>query len=262
MNQLRLSQHQSILTLHKAGWSNRAIARELDLDRETVSKYLRLESKPVIELKAGEDSSKPAISIPGSAATDTASKPAISTAGYLAGRKSCCEVWETQITTALERGLSAQRIYQDLVTEYQFVGSYQSVKRYVRRLGATMPLPWRRMECEPGMEVQVDFGKGAWIQVEGKRKRPHVFRLVLSHSRKGYSEAVWQQTTENFIRCLENAFRYFGGVPHTTVLDNLRAAVTQADWFDPVLNPKIVSFAEHYQTAILLTKPRMPRHKE
>jgi hypothetical protein len=97
--------------------------------------------------------------------------------------------------------------------------------------------------------------------VAGKRKRPHVFRVVLSHSRKGYSEAVWQQTTENFIRCLENAFRYFGGVPHTTVIDNLRAAVTRADWFDPQLNPKLVSFAEHYQTVILPTKPYTPRHK-
>jgi transposase len=35
-------------------------------------------------------------------------------------------------------------------------------------------------------------------------------RAVLSHSRKGYSEAVWRQTSESFIRCLENAFRYFG----------------------------------------------------
>ncbi len=260
MNQLRLSQHQSILTLHQAGWSNRAIARELDLDRETVSKYLRSESKPVTEVIAGEEPSKPAISTPGFLA-DADSKPAISTAGSLAGRRSCCEAWEAQITAALEQGLSAQRIYQDLVTAYQFVGSYQSVKRFVRRLGATTPLPWRRMECEPGMEVQVDFGKGAWIQVEGKRRRPHVFRLVLSHSRKGYSEAVWQQTSENFIRCLENAFRYFGGVAHTTVIDNLRAAVTQADWFDPQLNPKVVSFAEHYQTVILPTKPYTPRHK-
>ena len=65
---------------------------------------------------------------------------------------------------------------------------------------------------------------------------------MLSHSRKGYSEAVWRQTTENFIRCLENAFRYFGGVPQTLVIDNLRAAVTQADWFDPELNPKVVVF--------------------
>ena len=260
MNQLKLSQQQSILTLHKAGWSNRAIARELDLNRETVGKYLRSQATPATEVPTGSEPPKPAISTPGFP-VDADSKPAISTAGSVAGRKSCCEVWEPQITTALEQGLSAQRIYQDLVTEYQFAGSYQSVKRFVRRLGATTPLPWRRMECEPGLEVQVDFGKGAWIEVAGKRKRPHVFRVVLSHSRKGYSEAVWQQTTENFIRCLENAFRYFGGVPHTTVIDNLRAAVTQADWFDPELNPKIVSFAEHYQTVILPTKPYTPRHK-
>ena len=121
--------------------------------------------------------------------------------------------------------------------------------------------PFRRMECAPGQEVQVDFGQGAWVEVDGKRKRPHLFRLILSHSRKGYSEVVWQQTTENFIRCLENAFRSFGGVTHTTVIDNLRAAVTRADWFDPQLNPKVRSFAEHYGTVILPAKPYTPRHK-
>jgi transposase len=75
------------------------------------------------------------------------------------------------------------------------------------------------MEVAPGAEAQVDFGQGAWVVAEGKRKRPHFFRVVLSHSRKGYSEVVWQQTTESFIRCLENAFRYFGGVPRTLILD-------------------------------------------
>jgi len=245
VNQLKLNEQQSILTLHQAGWSNRAIARELGLNRETVGKYLR---------------AQPAASAPASTGAEPP-KPAISTAGSVAGRKSTCAVWAPQITTALAQGLTAQRIYQDLVTEYQFGGSYQSVKRFVRQLGATLPLPWRRMECEPGLEMQVDFGKGAWIEEGGQRKRPHVFRVVLSHSRKGYSEAVWQQTTENFIRCLENAFRYFGGVPHTTVIDNLRAAVTQADWYDPELNPKLAAFAEHYQTVILPTKPYTPRHK-
>ena len=62
--------------------------------------------------------------------------------------------------------------------------------------------------------------------------RPHLFRIVLSHSQKAYSEVVWRQTTESFIRCLENAFRYFGGVPRTLIPDNLRAAVTRADWYD------------------------------
>jgi transposase len=75
------------------------------------------------------------------------------------------------------------------------------------------------MEVEPGAEAQVDFGQGAWVEVDGKRKRPHFFRVVLSHSRKGYSEVVWRQTTECFIRCLENSFRHFGGVPRTLVID-------------------------------------------
>jgi len=56
---------------------------------------------------------------------------------------------------------------------------------------------------------------------------------VLSHSRKGYSEAVFHQSTEAFIGALENSFRYFGGTPKTLVIDNLKAAVKQADWYDP-----------------------------
>ena len=78
------------------------------------------------------------------------------------------------------------------------------------------------MECAPGQELQVDFGQGAWVIQEGKRRRPHLFRAVLSHSRKAYSEAVWRQTSESFLRCLENAFRYFGGVTATVVPDNLK----------------------------------------
>ena len=158
-------------------------------------------------------------------------------------------------------GLSAQRIYQDLVGEHGFAGSYQAVKRFVRQLRQTQPIPFVRMEVEPGAEAQVDFGQGAWVMVEGKRKRPHLFRIVLSHSRKGYSEVVWRQTTESFIRCLENAFRYFGGVPKTLVIDNLRAAVTRADWFDPELNAKVAEFCRHYGTVMLPTRPAMPQHK-
>ena len=72
---------------------------------------------------------------------------------------------------------------------------------------------------------------------------------------------VWRQTTESFIRCLENAFRHFGGVPATVVIDNLKAAVIRADWYDPELNPKLEEFCRHYGTVILPTQPAMPRHK-
>ena len=261
MNILNVSLQHSILTLAAGGWSHRRIARELGVNRETVGKYLRLERlKPAI-LTLGSEADpdpEPAISTLGSE-SDPDPKPAISTAG--SGRQSSCLPWLPQIEAAVTVGLSAQRIYQDLVCEHGFAGSYQAVKRFVRPLRQSQRVPFVRMEVEPGAEAQVDFGQGAWVLVGGKRKRPHLFRVVLSHSRKAYSEVVWRQTTENFIRCLENAVRYFGGVPRTLVIDNLRAAVTRADWFDPELNAKVEEFCRHYGTVILPTRPAMPQHK-
>ncbi len=219
MNQLNVSLQHSIVTLAAKGWSARKIARELGLHRETVGRYLHS-----VEAKA---------------------KPAIVPAGSKGGRSSQCAPLCAVIERGLLAGLSAQRIYQDLVAEHAFTGGYDAVKRFVRRLGHRTELPFRRMECAPGQELQVDFGQGGWVMEEGKRRRPHLFRAVLSHSRKGYSEAVWRQTSESFICCLENAFRYFGGVPATVVIDNLKAGVSQADWYDPEINPKLEEFARH-----------------
>ena len=132
----------------------------------------------------------------------------------------------------------------------------------MRRLGGGRPLPFRRTECAAGEEAQVDFGSGARVQTpEGRWRKTNVFRIVLSHSRKAYSEASYTQTTEDFLRCLENGFAHFGGVPLKLVIDNLKAAVAHPDWFDPAITPKVQSFCQHYGTVILPTKPYMPRHK-
>lgn len=67
--------------------------------------------------------------------------------------------------------------------------------------------------------------------------------------------------SENFIRVLENAFRYFGGTPKKLIIDNLKAAVKKGDWYDPEVHPKLQSFAQHYGTVFLPTKPYTPQHK-
>jgi len=54
---------------------------------------------------------------------------------------------------------------------------------------------------------------------------------------------------------------FLGGVPKTLVIDNLRAAVTRADWYDPELNAKVAEFCQHYGTVMLATRPAMPQHK-
>lgn len=265
-NRLRMALIETIITLRRRGWSRRRIARELGVDRETVTRHLRgaVESNATIAPSGSEpiEAESNATTAPlGSPGPEDGAHVANAAIGA-AGRSSECEPFRAVIVTAWERDLSAQRIYQDLVTEHGFTGSYYSVRRFIRRLGRRSELPVRRMECEAGDEVQVDFGRGAPIVLpDGRRRLTHVFRVVLSHSRKAYSEAVTRQTTEAFIRALENAFAHFGGVPRRVVLDNLKAAVKQADWYDPELNPKVQAFARHYGTIFWPTKPYTPRHK-
>ncbi len=281
MHRLKVSLQQSIFTLADLGWSKRRIARELSVDRGSVARHLKSRAANAATNPAlgsgesgppkaatnpavgadGEDAnaaSNPALGSGEVAGANAATNPAL---GTKPGPASLCAPFTAQIETALAAGLSAKRIHQDLTRDHGFRGGYTSVKLFIRRLTAVPDLPFRRMECAPGEELQVDFGTGAWVVADGKRRRPHLFRAVLSHSRKGYSEVVWRQTTESVIRCLENAFRHFHGVTATLVIDNLKAAVLQADWFDPELNPKLRAFAAHYGTAILPTKPGIARHK-
>ena len=248
VNELKMAEVQTILGLLEKGWSQRRIARELGVDRQTVRRYAQ--RGPEL---------KPANPTSGSETSD--SKPATNPTPGFSGPPNSCEPFRELILRKFDEGLSGVRIWQDLVSEQGFTHSYSALKRFLGRLNQSQQLPFRRIETPPGQECQVDFGQGAWTLKDGKKRRPHVFRIVLSFCRKAYSEAVWKQTTENFIRCLENAFRWFSGVPKTLVLDNLKAAVIHADWFDPDLNPKLMDFAKHYDIVILPTKPYTPRHK-
>jgi transposase len=295
-NHLSVAKVHSIQTLHARGYSNRRIAALLGVHRETVARHVGLGAPPGASSSPGQEAaptgsdSKPAsdgrLAPTGSLAGESASNAGEACPGRAGPDQatsddpppvtgSDCEPYRDSILLGLVRGLSAVRIHQDLAADHgDGVPSYYSVRRFVRHLGRASSggsLPYRRMECEPGAEVQVDFGTGAPVigqpgtlpgaEGRARRRRTHVLRMVLSHSRRGYSEAVYRQTTDAFIRCLENAFWHFGGVPQTLVLDNLKAAVSKADWFDPEINPKVQSFCEHYGIVPLPTKPRMPRHK-
>ena len=308
-NQLKMGLVHTVLSLHRLAWSDRRIARELGIHRETVGRRIRLAeaaSKPATDAPLGSDAAqeaptgsvgeaKPAteapLGSPGAALSPTgrenlpqvpldASSPrshldaeSVPAArpphqahrvegGSQGGQASQCEPFRSVIQAKLGQGLTAQRIYQDLVVENGFGGSYYSVRRFVGKLGELLPLPFRRMEPPPGEESQVDFGAGAPIvSPDGRRQKSHVFRTVLGCSRKGYSEGTFRQTTDAFLQCLENAFWDWGGVPRIITIDNLRAAVKHPDWYDPELNPKVQSFCQHYGTVVLPTRPYTPRHK-
>lgn len=274
-NQLKVQEQETIIHLAGMGWGIRRIARELKLSRNTVRNYYR-SAKPGLPPESSPTSQSDPLSTPGACDAARENDPPISTTGSesvlaqndplstagKSGRRSCCLDHDQLIRAKAKAGLSAQRIYQDLQGELGFQASYQSVKRYVQKLRGAEPELVHRIEVQPAEEVQVDFGSGPLLLAsDGKRRRTWVFRLVLSYSRKAYSEAVFRQDTESFLRCIENAFRCFGGVALTINLDNLKAAVIKADWADPELNPKLEDFARHYGTAILPCLPRRPEHK-
>jgi transposase len=266
-NQLTVQEQEAIKALTKQGWKIRRIAKELGISRNTVRQYVRaMEPAPTCDDRvqavlnagaAGDGTVETApLSTPGTGQIDPLSTP-----GKM-GRKSLCEDHEGLVRAKVQVGLTAQRIFQDLQTEVGFGGSYQSVKRYVGKLRQADPQLVCRIEVQPAEEVQVDFGAGPMLEgADGKKTKSWIFRMVLSHSRKGYTEAVLRQNTETFLRCLENAFREFGGVSLTINLDNLKAAVLKFDWADPELNPKLREFARHYDTTILPCLPRTPEHK-
>jgi transposase len=273
-NLLNVAMIDVILSLYHRRWSQRRIANELGINRETVARYLKQAAAAPKPANAppgstiSEAAPKPANAPPGSAPSEVVPESVAAPPGSTQdggergrGRPSECEPLRGVIQSKRELGLSAQRIFQDLAAEHAFTGTYYSVRRFVRRLEPNRELPFRRLECEPGDEAQVDFGTGAPVVGPDGKRRTHVFRIVLSHSRKAYSEVVYRQTTDDFLRCIEDAFRHFGGAPRRLILDNLRAAVKKADWFEPELNPKVRSFGEHYGTVFWPTRPYTPRHK-
>ena len=151
-NQLRMALIDSIFTLQQRGWSARRIAQELGIDRETVARYLKqrlAESKPAIApLGSALDAadSKPAIALLGSeavladglAGAPEQCRPDSAPASRI-GRPSDCEPYRALIGGWLQQGLSAQRIYQDLVSEHGFTSKYPSVRRFVRQVHPVAP---------------------------------------------------------------------------------------------------------------------------
>ena len=168
-----------ILTLHKAGHSNREIAALLGMNRETVGKHLgqvKAQNQPNAPTgnEAGNGPADAATESQPNAPTDSASSPAN-------GPPSECEALE-EIVAKIEQGMEAVRIHQGLVVDHRdSTPSYYSVRRFIARLRQKDSLPFRRMETGPGEEAQVDFGSGAEVRTsEGKVRRPWIFRIVLS----------------------------------------------------------------------------------
>jgi hypothetical protein len=265
-NYLKMPKKQQVLALLALGWSYRRIEAETGVRRETVSGYDQQRQANPAKTFAGSDAASarvapeisegdtanPAKTFPGSAA-----KPAKTFPG---SRRFTAAAYHATICEKLDVQLSVQRIWQDLVEDFGYGASYESIKRYIR----TLPTTRRAVGvfvCGPGEEGQIDFFRGAPTleATTGQWKRPWVFRLTLSHSRHGYEEAVWDQRLETFLRLHERAFRDLGGVPKVIRHDNQATAVVRACLYDPDSHAVYAAFAQHWGFTSLPIQPRRPQ---
>ena len=241
-NYLKMADKQRILALLELGWSYRRIQRETGVDRKTVAYY-----DPRREPKSAKVSTGP-----------RANAARVST-----GSQSACEPYRHFIEASVAKGLSAQRIWQDLRDDYHFSHQYASVKRFVGEIRRHRPEVAAVMEHPPGEEAQVDFFQGpVTFDPESRRRHcPWIFRMILSCCGHSYEEPLWRQDKVSFIRAHENAFLDFGGVPRTVRLDNLKAGVARACLYDPDISELYAAFARHWGFVPLPSRPRHPQEQ-
>ena len=273
-NVLNEEKRQQVIALGRLGWSLRRIERAAHIRRETISAYLSAAGIPVRSPGGwGRTPPKPANEV----ITDSLAKPANEVitdfgAGLSAGgpqpspsrSASASAPFRDAIELGLSRGRNAMAIWQDLVDNCGFTGSYQSVQRFVRKLQpGNSPEACAVIETAPGEECQVDYGTGPMVRdpVTGKYRRTRLFVMTLGYSRKSVRLLVFRSSSQVWAELHEKAFRRFTGATRVVVLDNLREGVLTPDIYDPTLNPLYRDVLRHYGAVALPCRVADPDRK-
>lgn len=125
-----------------------------------------------------------------------------------------------------DRPVNVKDLYEYLVLEFGYEGSYKSVLRYVRSIyGKPAIRTYRRVETPPGAQAQIDWGEYPGVRVGHETVNLHAFVMTLSHSRK--PAVIWSRGLDQqcWHRCHNEAYRRLGGVAAVNRVDNAKTAV-------------------------------------
>ena len=220
-----------IRDLKERGMSNREIAKELSISRNTVSKMLR---KTKIQDKMNRK------------------------------RRSKLDPYREQIKVFIDKyNLSAVRILEE-IRKLGYDGGYTILKDYCHELRKDRRIQAvYRYETDPGKQSQVDFGEFGYIDIDGKKRKLYAFSMILGYSRMRYAEYTTDISTENVIKMHLNAFSFYGGFTDTILYDNMKQIVIdrKIKVSESTFNSKFMDFAEYYGIVIRLCYPYRPETK-
>jgi transposase len=206
-----------ILTLHFTDRrSIRSIAREVGLDRKTVRRVIE---RRQIEL-----------------------------APKTAQRTSKLDPYAHDLKEILQkdRHVTATSLLNYLRSR-GYTGGVTIVRDFVKRERGRFVRPregFLRLEFGAGEVAQVDWGE--FGDVFGDGIKIHCFAMVMAFSRMIYVEFTRSEKFEEFIRCHENAFQYFGGTPRECWYDNLTSAVSDRVGSLIRFNTRFMAYLGHH----------------
>ncbi|MEX2535180.1 MAG: IS21 family transposase [Trueperaceae bacterium] len=164
-----------------------------------------------------------------------------------------------------KRGLRLSKVHQKL-QGLGVVVPYSSLHRFaVKHCGFNDRRRWtvRLEDCKPGQYAQVDFGRLGLVPAPNGSGRKMLWGLlvVLPFSRHQYAHATHSQKLQDLIAGLEDAWENFGGVVELVNIDNLVAAVSKADRYDPVFQRTFEEYARYRGFVIDAARPGDPKGK-
>lgn len=247
-----------VLRLWLQGLGLREVARLSGTDRKTVRRYVDRARACGLDRDGGPDQ-----------LTDELIGAVI--AGVRAHRPAGKSLaWETiaaeheQIKAWLKDGLTLTKIHT-LLGRRGVVVSYRTLNRYATtELGfgqrrTTVPVA----DCEPGAEVQVDFGRLGMLTdaADGRRRVVQGLIFTAVYSRHMFVWPTYRQSLAEVIAGFEAAWVFFGGVFAVVIPDNMKAIVTTAHATEPRLNYAFREYAQARGFAVDPTRIRRPKDK-
>lgn len=234
-----VSVQQRIRVLDAHGMSWRSIAKEVGVARDTVAKY------------AGREDCSPG------------PERSVSRPSKLDPFRATVDGWlQADRFMPRKQRHTAKRVYDRLVSEKGYEGSYSPVRRYVKRWREEHRLPsdgYLELEWHPG-EAQVDFGMAQAV-VGGDRVDVHCLVVTFPYSNMRYCVALPGENAECVCAGLRTVFEHIGAVPLTLVLDNATGAGHRIAWDKVTVVHVFELFVEHYRLETRFCNPNSGNEK-
>src|SRR5712692_1171809 len=143
-----------------------------------------------------------------------------------------------------------------------YSGSLSVLKAFVHPLRppARGHYPVVRYETEPGKQVQFDWGEFKYEQ-EGVPRKLYGFTAILCYSRMRFVTFVKRCDTATMIRCLMEAFEYFGGLPKAALTDRMKSVLVEMEGTIPRWNTLFADFMASIGVAPRVCKAFTPQTK-